>query len=406
MKSNLLPSCFNRRAAIIAITGAIADLTGCGGGSGSLDISGLSTGGTGSFTTGTITGFGSIIVNGIRYDDALATIVSDDDSDTRNTSLQIGMVVVIEGSEISPATTPSELPFATAHRITYGSEWTGPVSSIVKTNASNTFEILGNTVDVLTSTVFSGSVSQMSELTTDHYAEVYGYVDQTNGHIQASRIDVTTTQPSAYKLSGAITQVNPESMKATVGQTPVEWNTTLVLPADAANGAYVRAVLNPTPNGPVYTTTRIRILSSPLQTLQQEKEYKAEVNGSITAFMSNTQFTVKGIPVNAANAKVSGLLRSGAQVEVQGIIKSGQLIASQVDVKDVAKVESKDYEFIGYISNITAQTFVLKDITFDYDGNTENKSILNRERISQIKVKVKAKRINSRWLALQIEADD
>lgn len=402
---------------MLAIAGLMTEITGCGGGvtdvsslsnagNGGIDISGLSSGGTGSFTTGTITGFGSIIVNGIRYDNSAATVISDDDSIGNGNTLQIGMVVVIEGSTISLATTPTELPSATAHRITYGSEWVGPVSSIIRSDVGNTFQILGNTVDVLTSTVFSGIANQMSELTTDHYAEVYGYVDQTDGHIQASRIDVTTTRPSAYKLSGSLDQINTNTMNATLGQTSIAWTNESVLATDAANGAFVRATLNPIPNSLLYTATRIRILTSPLSTLSQEKEYQAEINGSITAFTSNAQFTVKGIPCDAASAKISGSLRAGAQVEVKGIIKSGRLIASEVEVKDVAKVESKKYEFIGYISNISSQTFILKDITFEYDSNTENKSILNRDRISRTKVKVKAKRINSRWQAIQIEADD
>ena len=389
---------------MFAIAGLVTDITGCGGGG--IDISGLSSGGTGSFTTGTITGLGSIIVNGIRYDNSAATVISDDDSITDGGVLQIGMVVVIEGSSISPATTPTELPYAIAERITYGSEWLGPVSNIVRTNVSNTFEVLGNTVDVLASTVFNGSANQMSELTTGHFAEIYGYVDEASGHIQASRIDVTNTLPTAYKLSGSINQININAMTATLGQTRIAWLNESILTADAANGAYIRATLNPTPNGLVYTATKIRILTSPLLTLSQDKKYQAEINGSITAYKSKSEFTVKGIPVNATNATVSGSLRSGAQVEVQGTIISGQLIASQVEVKDAATVESKEYEFIGYISDITPQTFALKEITFDYTNNTENKSLLTRERITKTKVKVKAKRINGRWQAVQIEADD
>lgn len=426
---------FSRRSVVLALAGVMAELTGCGGGGADgllaggpgnagtntsglssggtgdfpvtgTDTAGLSSGGTGSFTSGTITGFGSIIVNGIRYDDSAATIVSDEDSIGDQSALQIGVVVVIEGSAVSPAKTPTDLPTAKANRITYGSEWIGPVSSIVKSGANNTFQILGNTVDVLTSTVFSGSATQMSELTSNHYAEIYGYVDQTNGHIQASRIEVTTNRPTTYKLSGAIDQVL--SMTAKLGQTSIAWGDSSVLSAAVVNGAFVRATLNPTPNGSVYTATRIRILTSPLVKITDDKVYQAEIKGSITEYTSNAQFTVNGIPVDASKAKVSGTLRLGAQVEIKGTVKSGLLTATEVSVQTVEKVESKEYEFIGYISNLNtlAQTFVLKELSFDYDSNTENKNILNKNRISEMKVKVKAKRINGRWLAIQIESDD
>jgi Domain of unknown function (DUF5666) len=394
----------SRRAVVLAIAGVVAELAGCGGGG--TDTAGLSSGGTGSFTSGTITGFGSIIVNGIRYDDSAATIVSDEDSIADQSALQIGVVVVIEGSAINPARTPTDLPFATANRITYGSEWLGPVSNVVRSGASNTFEMLGNTVDVLASTVFSGSATQMSELSSNHYAEVYGYVDQSTGHLQASRIEVTTIRPTTYKLGGAIDQVL--SMTAKLGQTRIAWGDASVLSADMANGASVHATLNTTPSGAVYTATRIRVLTSPLMKITDDKVYKAEIKGSVTDYKSNAQFTVKGIPVDASQARVSGSLRLGAQVEVKGTVKSGLLTATEVSVETVEKVESKEYEFIGYISNLNAQaqTFVLKELTFDYDSNTENKSILNNKRITEMKVKVKAKRTNGRWLAIEIESDD
>ena len=45
-------------------------LAGCGGGSGS--VAGVNSGGTGSFSIGPITGFGSIIVGAIRFDESKA----------------------------------------------------------------------------------------------------------------------------------------------------------------------------------------------------------------------------------------------------------------------------------------------------------------------------------------------
>ena len=59
------------------ILGLLAALTiaACGGGS---DSAAVGSGGTGSFSVGTITGFGSVFVNGQRYDDSSAS-VSDED---------------------------------------------------------------------------------------------------------------------------------------------------------------------------------------------------------------------------------------------------------------------------------------------------------------------------------------
>ena len=387
-----------RRTALFGMVGAIAEIAGCGGGG--TGVAGLSSGGTGSFTSGTITGFGSIIVNGIRYNNDTATVLTSDDSVSSNPALQLGMVVNIEGSAVTPASSTTGLPTATAYRITYGSEWIGPVSN----RATTTFEILGHTVDVLATTLFGGVVQQLSELRDTHFVEVYGYVDQVDGHIQASRIDVSTVQPSAYKLSGAITQINQVSGTANLGQTAISWSVPAVLPSGLSSGDFVRVVLDPSPVGAVWTATRIQQVSSPLSRLSTDHDYEAEIHGSITAYQSSANFVVNGIPVNASAAQITGTLAVGVQVEVEGSIRSGQLVATKVATKTASQVETQEFEFYGVISNVTAQTFVVRGETFYYDANTANSSLLTRNPLPY--VEVKARRTNGRWQAIEIDLED
>lgn len=387
-----------RRTALFGMVGAIAEIAGCGGGG--TGVAGLSSGGTGSFTSGTITGFGSIIVNGIRYNNDTATVLTSDDSVSSNPALQLGMVVNIEGSAVTPASSTTGLPTATAYRITYGSEWIGPVSN----RAATTFQILGHTVDVLATTLFGGVVQQLSELRDTHFVEVYGYVDQVDGHIQASRIDVSTVQPSAYKLSGAITQINQVSGTANLGQTAISWSLPAVLPSGLSSGDFVRVVLDPSPVGAVWAATRIQLVSSPLSRLSADHDYEAEIHGSITAYQSSANFVVNGIPVNASAAQITGTLAVGVQVEVEGSIRSGQLVATKVATKTASQVETQEFEFYGVISNVTAQTFVVRGETFYYDANTANSSLLTRNPLPY--VEVKARRTNGRWQAIEIDLED
>ena len=387
-----------RRTALFGMVGAIAEIAGCGGGG--TGVAGLSSGGTGSFTSGTITGFGSIIVNGIRYNNDTATVLTSDDSVSSNPALQLGMVVNIEGSAVTPASSTTGLPTATAYRITYGSEWIGPVSN----RAATTFQILDHTVDVLATTLFGGVVQQLSELRDTHFVEVYGYVDQVDGHIQASRIDVSTVQPSAYKLSGAITQINQVSGTANLGQTAISWSVPAVLPSGLSSGDFVRVVLDPSPVGAVWAATRIQLVSSPLSRLSADHDYEAEIHGSITAYQSSANFVVNGIPVNASAAQITGTLAVGVQVEVEGSIRSGQLVATKVATKTASQVETQEFEFYGVISNVTAQTFVVRGETFYYDANTANSSLLTRNPLPY--VEVKARRTNGRWQAIEIDLED
>ena len=387
-----------RRTALLGIAGAVAEIAGCGGGG--TDFAGLSSGGTGSFTSGTITGFGSIIVNGIRYNNDTASVRSSDDAVSSNPALQLGMVVNIEGSAVTPASTATGLPTATAYRITHGSEWIGPVSN----RSSATFQILGHTVDILFTTFFGGAIQQFSDLTDAHFVEVYGYVDPVDGHIQASRIDVTTARPGAYKLSGAIANINQTANTAVLGSTFLTWSASSVLPTGVASGDFVRVVLNPISVGFVWTASRIQLLSSPLSTLSADHDYEAEVHGSITAYQSNARFFVNGIPVNASTAEVRGTLAAGVHVEVEGSIRSGQLIATKVTVKTATQVETQEFEFYGVVSNVTAQNFVVRGETFYFDGNTSNSHLLTRNQLPS--VEVKALRTNGRWQAIEIDLED
>ena len=108
-----------RRHALLALLGT-ALLPACGGGT---DVAGVSSGGTGSFTSGTITGLGSVIVNGIRYDDSTASVTIGGVSSAAS-ALQLGMVVRIQGSAITAPVTAGALSTATATSMAH---WAGAI---------------------------------------------------------------------------------------------------------------------------------------------------------------------------------------------------------------------------------------------------------------------------------------
>ena len=69
-------------------------LAACGGGGGG-DIAGVGTGGTGTISStvsvGPISGFGSIIVAGVRFDDTTATVTDEDGTVRSRDDLKLGM---------------------------------------------------------------------------------------------------------------------------------------------------------------------------------------------------------------------------------------------------------------------------------------------------------------------------
>ena len=77
---------------------AASAVSGCGGGGDSTTASLLpGTGGTGViYSQGSISGFGSVIVNGIKFDDTVAT-VQIDGIPLRSADLRLGMVAGVQG---------------------------------------------------------------------------------------------------------------------------------------------------------------------------------------------------------------------------------------------------------------------------------------------------------------------
>ena len=392
---------FTRRTLLLGLVGSVAELTGCGGGS---DVAGLSSGGTGSFTSGTISGLGSIIVNGIRYNDDNASVISrDDDNNTAfGRALRVGMVVSIHGSSVTAATTTNGTATATATKISCGSEWQGPVSNI----GASSFDILGLTVDVLASTVFEGAATQLTGLTTSQFVEVHGYVDQTTGHLQATYVEVSTTQPAQYKLSGVVNNFSAVNRTFKLGTTTqassqISWDSNTNVPGSWSDGVFVRVKMTP-----LLLATQIRLLTSPLAQLNASDERDAEIHGFISAYQSNANFTVNGLSVDASNARIAGgTLALGVRVEIHGSISNGVLVATKVETPNNADVASRTFEFHGTVSalDVNAQTFVLRGLTFQYNNSTSMQGITLA---NGARIEIKATRTSGVWMATQIQIDE
>src|SRR5262245_47627784 len=117
---------------------------------------GVETGGTGptasSYVEGPVTGFGSVIVGGIRFDDSNARIEDSDGAMRDRGELRLGMRVEVEAGTI--ATAGDGARSATATRVRIAPGLLGPVATLDA--AGSTFGVLGQTVRVGSFTVVDG----------------------------------------------------------------------------------------------------------------------------------------------------------------------------------------------------------------------------------------------------------
>lgn len=382
------------------LAGSALLLSACGGGG--AVIGGVGTGGTGAFSSGAISGFGSIIVNGVRYDDSAASVCDDSAADDNpcgktNGALKLGMVVEVEGSDV--ATDASGQQTSNARSIVFRSEIKGPVAAIDTT--AGTFTVLGQAVKVSAGTVFDTALSAgLSSLVPGDLVEVYGFVDA-NGVYAATRIE-REDSASVYKIRGKLSALNATAKTFQIGAAVIDYgainfNFTLV------NGQTIRVELAPAPNA-LGQWVATRLNSATALGNAASAAATVEVEGLITAFTSATRFEVNGLPVDATG--VSGLpagLGVGAQVEVKGKLSSGVLLASKVQLEDG---DDREFEVKGSIAalNTSAQTFEIRGVAIDYSSATfKDGTVANLSVDVRVEIKGRLNATGTVVLAIEVE---
>ena len=367
----------DRRDALLftALASALA-LAGCGGGSdGSGTVAGVTSGGTGSFATGTITGFGSIIVGGVRFDDSKATSVLDVDDDNTDLRglLKLGMVVRVKGK-------PKSGVNADAETIEVRSELLGPVDSIDA--GARTLVVLGQTVVVPRTTFFEESLS-LPTLRASELVEVHGFVNPATNVITATRIErKTLAGVKAFKLQGTVRTLTATTFQ--IGDLVISFAAGIDVPASLvlANGLVVRLRLEATLNAGTRKAVKIRAVELELQNRDE-----AKVEGTITAFTSISQFSVNGLAVDASGAEAPAGLKPGDLVEVEGKLVNGVLVAKKVELED--EKDPLKFELHGTVGSLTATTFVVRGVTVDFNSATEFSNGTATKLMVDVRVEVK-----------------
>ncbi len=336
-----------------AALGLVVAIAACGGGS---NTAGVGSGGTGAFTAyseGTITGFGSVIVNGLRYDDTAAS-VRDEDGLRNRSDLKLGMVVAVDGNV-------DNNNLASASAIRFDSALLGPVSAV---NANlRTFMIIGQTVQVDDNTVLDASLVQgFKSIAPDQVLEVHGFLNAATNTLQATLIE-RKTNASKYKISGLVKDLQTSNRTLRIGN---EIFSFAGLNLDKiANGNVIKLRLQP--RAPTGTATWA-ITSYSIESRSSSSQERAEVEGLITQINSPTQFSVSNILVDTSNASFpdgNATVVAGQRIKAKGKLVNGVLLAQEV------KTESgrgKEIELRGIMSGLdtTNKTFVLRGVTVSY----------------------------------------
>lgn len=332
----------------------------CGGGG----VGGQGTG-TFGFAEGSVTGFGSIIVNGVHYDESSARILDADGQVLDRSALRLGMTVQINSGGVDRNTLT-----AVASEVRVVSDLLGTVQSIDL--AGSTFQVLDQTVRVTASTLFDPSLAGgLSVMSAGQVVEVYAILDPVT-QVYAARLVRPRSGVDHYTLRGVVRNLNTDTRECTVGGAILVYAG--ALPEGLSNGMTLRMRLQTARDG----SGRWVIAAAQDAATVPADGTEVEIEAVVSSYTSRSSFVVNGLTVNASGATIesSGVaLASGVRVEVEGRMQGGVLVATKVEVKgsdDDAggddSGEGQEFELDGAISALdrTAQTFVIRGQTVSY----------------------------------------
>ena len=344
----------------LLLAGLPTVLLACGGGSGGGNegggpIVGIDRGGV-TISQGPINGFGSVIVNGVRYSTTGASITIDDRPGTE-ADLRAGQVVRVEGTVDATGTS------GTARSIAFNDDVEGPVQSI--NTAAAQLIVLGQTVQVGRSTSFDDSISPRSleGLAVGDRVEVSGLVNA-DGLISATRIERKPAL-ATVEVKGSASAVDSNARRFSINLLTVDYSTAQLSNFAAGapvNGDLVEAHGSLNAAG-VLIATRLERRSASLEGTTDDS---ADLEGLVTRYVSSVDFDVAGQRVTTTGTTVyqgggAANLALGANVEVEGgFDANARLIASRIEFRRESNVEIS--ALVDSV-NVTAGSLVVLGVT-------------------------------------------
>ena len=326
--------------------------------------------GTG-ISTGRITGFGSIYVNGIRYNVDQAEFYRNGAKVSGQNLFNVGEFITITGVNSNDGSN------GTAAKVNFDSLITGEITAIAVN--STTIEVMGQTVQTDDLTVLHG-FTQLTELALGNIVEISG-TRNAEGIITATSITrLHTIYPndgSVLRLEGTISGLNTDQHSFQLGDLTVDYSISRLeglLPNQTLqNGFYVQVETQQVVQGSwvIASTLHIKPQSTtfPPNTI-------VRMEGIVTAVQSNTAFTLNKQPVIITSTTVLedfslNQLVTDIAIEVEGTIDAnGNLLASRMHLR-----QANDAQVIHQAGIITAldtnqKTFVLQGQHFFVDNTS------------------------------------
>jgi len=294
---------------------------------------------------GTITGFGDLTVNGVRFDADDASILIDSRPGLL-ADLKVGHIVTLTG-RISTAGSTGEASMIRMH-----SRITGLVETIDAGYGRLT--VLSQTIRLGPDTKYSADIdpATLAGLATGDRVRISGYADAA-GDIRATRVE-TADANSPMQLVGEVSGHDFANLLFAISQLTVDYgNAALIdLPGGAPGDGMTIRVIGSLSNGLFVAEQLVEVPS-----LSGNGGRRVQLAGIVTRFASMSDFDVNDTAVTANSATAfsnghSGDLKLDAQVTIDGDFDTaGRIRADRIIFGQLAsRTATLLYDFDGFTS--------------------------------------------------------
>jgi hypothetical protein len=324
--------------------------------------------------SGTITGFGSVLVDGVEYDDAGATVSNDTDPANPKPAT-IGDLRI--GQQVTVTFANGKIDHVSIVATLIGEIDAGSISGVDAGSTStvaNSFTVNGQLVVYTPSgddaTVFEG-ISDASKLADGQLVEVHGTLGS-DQQVLATRIVVLPADGTVrVRVAGIVQNANASTF--TLGHLTVNYASARLVPSGATiqNGekVFVWSDQLPTGTAPDLTLAAKSVFVAPFAFANKP----VRIGGMITAVAPVTgqalpNLTVDGFAVDASKAQLlDGSVQDLAVnsfVRVVGTVANGKVQAMTIRI--IPAGARRAVLLVGQVSNYTSQaSFAVRGTTVD-----------------------------------------
>ncbi|WP_144290209.1 DUF5666 domain-containing protein [Ideonella sp. A 288] len=317
----------------------VAVMGGCGGG----DDEPTPAATTPVSAVGVISAFGSVVVNGVRFNDSGAAITINDAAATRE-QLRVGMMVELEG-RLDRCPQP-DLGVCTgqATRIRFRNNLVGPVTTVNRLR--NTLTVMGQTVELDEETIVDGAVvDDIGGLQVGDVVAVSGLrireQDRTRDRLRARLLQRTggfVNGTTGISVVGEVTDV-VDGTSFGIGPVRVRVQASCGLPTGGVQRGQFVEVTGKAFGAGGFDCDRVQVR----ERIGMPDASSVELEGYVSDVVSIGNFRLDGMGVNAALATLrdgtAADLANGRRVEVEGVVTDGVLVASRLLFKREANVQ-------------------------------------------------------------------